>query len=76
MSEGQLFFYLKDISTLIKQATTAGGTDLGIVITPATDVDKPILQVSYFIKSEGDLSFQDVEQFTDPVIGCPYPPRC
>ena len=76
MSEGKLFFYMKDINTLIAEATKEGGFDLGVVITPATETDKPMLQVSYFVKSAEDASLKGEEQFTNPIDGCPYPPRC
>ncbi len=71
------FFYLKDISTLVEEATKAGGTDLGIVVTTDDEKgEKPGLQVS-FIKIQAGKSLADaIEEITSSVEGCPYPPRC
>ena len=80
MPLNKVFFYLKDVNTLIEEATKAGGTDLGLVITPAPLLkDKPQLQVSYFVHGEARLTSSTLEQgesFTNPIAGCPYPPRC
>ena len=79
MSDQKSFFYLKDITRLIQEATNVGGEELGIVIYPsATKDDKPKLKVSYLKPSVTrtlDAALNG-EKLTGAIEGCPYPPRC
>jgi hypothetical protein len=77
MSVQKLFFYIKDVDTLIEQAKKAGGTDLGIVITPgALAGEKPDLVVSYVTEELLKEVAAGTEHFTGSIAGCPYPPKC
>lgn len=79
MSDQKSFFYLKDITRLIQEATNVGGEELGIIIyTSATKDDKPKLKVSY-LKSSATKTLDAAlngEILTGAIEGCPYPPRC
>ncbi len=76
MPKNKIFFYLKDINQLIEKASNAGGTELGILITPSSSPKKkPTIQVSYLNGSAKAVEGSS-EEFTDSIEGCPYPPRC
>ena len=79
MADQKCFFFLKDITSLIEEATSAGGQDLGIIVYPSVAKDsKPKLKVSY-IKSSAGASITvavNAEGVTGAIDGCPYPPRC
>ena len=79
MSDQKSFFYLKDITRLIEEATIDGGEDLGIIIYPsATKDEKPKLKVSYLkpsVTKTLDAALNG-EKLTGAIHGCPYPPRC
>ena len=79
MSDQKSFFYLKDITRLMQEATNVGGEELGIIIYPsATKDEKPKLKVSYLKPSATKTidAALNGELVTGSIDGCPYPPRC
>ena len=79
MADQKCFFFLKDITRLIKEAESAGGQDLGIIVYPShTKDEKPKLKVSFLKSStlEPIAEAINAEGVTGSIEGCPYPPRC